>query len=89
MTSKRLKFWGWGLEQDVLSAGEVQMLESAYANTFGIAAFDATPVPRAEEIQLRAPRLTVPTALAQICTTDHYERLLHAYGKSFFDSARI
>lgn len=89
MTSKRLKFWGWGLEPDALSAGEVRMLESAYANAFGITAFDVTPVPRAEEIRLRAPRLAVPAALAQICTADHYERLLHAYGKSFFDSARI
>ncbi len=89
MGSGRLKFWGWGREDVVLSPAEVQALESGYAKRFGVSEFPARPVPRAEDITLRKPRVSVPGALADVCSTDHYERLLHSYGKSFFDSARV
>ena len=85
----RRKFWGWGLEAEVLRAEEVSALEVAYARRFGIVDYDVTPAPRAEEIGLRAPRVTPPESLRDVCTTEHYERLLHSYGQSFFDSARI
>jgi alkyldihydroxyacetonephosphate synthase len=84
-----LKFWGWGREDTLLSAGEVAQLERAYARRFGVPGFEATPVPRAEDIALRKPRIAVPGSLADLCSADHYERLLHSYGKSFFDSARV
>jgi alkyldihydroxyacetonephosphate synthase len=38
------------------------------------------PVPRVEDLALRAPRITVPDALAEFCFTDTYERALHAKG---------
>src|SRR5260370_907837 len=82
-------FWGWGLESEVLRPEEVSTLEATHAHRFGIAAFDVTPAPRAEEIRLRAPRVTPPVSLREVCSTDHYQRLLHSYGRSFFDSARI
>ena len=85
----RLKFWGWGREDEVLTREEVTRLEAAYAKRFGVSSFEATSTPKAEEIGLRAPRATVPGVLSDICSTDHYERLLHTYGKSFFDSARV
>lgn len=88
MTARR-KFWGWGLEDQVLSSTDVAQLEAAYASAFGVARFDVLPVPRAEDITLRAPRITPPPTLAALCTSDHHERLLHSYGRSFFDSARI
>jgi alkyldihydroxyacetonephosphate synthase len=85
----RLKFWGWGLESEVLRPEEVSALEVAYAHRFGIADYDVTPAPRAEEIRLRAPRVMPPESLREVCSTEHYQRLLHSYGRSFFDSARI
>ncbi len=84
----KLKFWGWGREDELLSAEEVRLLEANYAKRLDITHFEATQAPRAQEITLRAPRLAVPGNLAPVCTVDHYERLLHSYGKSFFDSAR-
>ena len=60
----RRKFWGWGLENEVLRPEEVSTLEAAYARQFGIGAYDVTPAPRAEEIQLRAPRVTPPACWA-------------------------
>lgn len=89
MTEARRKFWGWGREDTVLSASEIAQFERTYAGLFGVDGFDATPVPRAEDIELRGPRIQPTGALREICSTGHYERLLHCYGRSFFDSARI
>ncbi len=85
----RLKFWGWGREDVVLNADEIKRLETAYAERFGLSTYSVTPVPRAEEIELREPRAAVPGGLSDIVSVDHYERLLHSYGKSFFDCARV
>ena len=84
----RLKFWGWGYETERLTSEEVGQLEAAYAKRFGVSGFEATAVPRAEEIELRRPRAQPPRGLGDFCSVDHYQRLLHSYGKSFFDSAR-
>ena len=89
MAQARLKFWGWGREDERLAPAEVAALEAAYAARFQVGAFEATPVPHAEEISLRSPRVRAPGSLTGVCSTDHYERLLHSYGKSFFDSARV
>ncbi len=84
----RLKFWGWGLEKDVLGADEIERMERAYAKRFGLGDYRVVPTPKAEEIELRRPRIPVPGALSDVCSTDHFERLLHSYGQSFYDSAR-
>jgi alkyldihydroxyacetonephosphate synthase len=89
MADRRLKFWGWGYETERLTSDEVARLESAYALRFGVSGFDVTPPPREEDIALRAPRVKAPAALATLCSTSHYDRLLHSYGKSFFDSAPL
>ncbi len=85
----RRKFWGWGLEGEVASGQEIAQLEGAYAKQFGVKGFEVVPTPSAEEIPLRHPRLSPPESLHATCSTDHFERLLHSYGRSFFDSARI
>src|SRR6266699_269814 len=89
MVQPRLKFCGWGYEGDVLSPDEVGWLESMWAQQFRVPQFDLTSAPAAEDIRLRPPRLTIPAALLPICTTEHYERLLHSYGSSFPNSVRI
>lgn len=87
-SARRRKFWGWGYEGDILSEEELGWLEGTWAAFFGVDHFEVTPPPRVEEIDLRPPRLSVPPQLAAICSTDPYERLRHAYGASFPDSAR-
>ena len=89
MSARRLKFWGWGHEDERLDAREVAALEANYARWLGVSSWDVTPTPSAAEIVLRAPRIAIPSSLAEICTTDHYERLLHTFGKSFFDSVAV
>ncbi len=87
-SKRKLKFWGWGYEDDRLSVEEIIWLEQKWAKTLGVSHFEVTPFPRAEDIQLYPPRLAIPAALSAICNSDHYERLLHSYGHSFIDSVR-
>src|SRR5262249_12800324 len=89
MSGGRLKFWGWGYESERLTAAEVGRLEAAYAAYFRTGGFDAVPEPRAEDVSLRKARAHAPASLSEACTSDHDERLLHSYGKSFFDSVRV
>lgn len=88
MSQRRLKFWGWGYEGDTLSPDEVNWLEQRWAKILGVSGFEVTPPPQAEEITLRPSRLKIPDSLSEICTDDHYQRLLHSYGHSFLDSVR-
>jgi alkyldihydroxyacetonephosphate synthase len=89
MAQPRLKFWGWGYEGDALAPEEARWLEGAWAKQFRVSQFELTPPPTADEIRLHPSRLSIPTSLLPICTTEHYERLLHSYGASFPDSVRI
>ncbi|MEO5862169.1 MAG: FAD-binding oxidoreductase, partial [Burkholderiales bacterium] len=67
MSDRRLKFWGWGFEDTLLSANEIALLEANYAKHLGVSGFEATPAPKAEEISLRKPRIEIPSSLQNIC----------------------
>ena len=87
--TRRLKFWGWGYEDEVVPDAEIRWMESTWAARFGVSGFSATPTPRSNEIVLPPPRIVPPSSLAHLCTTDHYERVLHSYSKSFPDIIRV
>jgi alkyldihydroxyacetonephosphate synthase len=55
------------------------------ASRFGVEPNQPIPPPTLDELELRAPRVKPPTALADVCTDDPYERAGHTYGKSFRD----
>lgn len=82
-------FYGWGFEEDGVSAEELSWFERAWSNLFGVDGFNPAPMPRESEITLRAPRLSLPTALKPFSTNDKYDRLLHCYGRSVHDLARM
>lgn len=85
MATRRMKFWGWGYEDQVITQDEIDYLHAIWAKVFNVNHFEAISPPTADEITLRPPRLQIPSSLEQICTTDHYERLVHSYGKSVHD----
>ena len=87
--TKTLKYWGWGYEGQVLAADETQTLLTTFAENYGIHPSDGGTFPALDEIMLAQPRLSPPAGLAGICTTDRYERVLHAFGQSQPDSIRI
>ncbi|HET7633261.1 MAG TPA: FAD-binding oxidoreductase [Burkholderiales bacterium] len=89
MMSRRRRFCGWGYEDQLPGQEEIDYLQSTWARYFNVDQFDPTPAPMAEEITLRQPRVSIPDTLAAVCTQDHYERLVHCYGKSVYDLARM
>ena len=89
MSERRRSFWGWGYEDEPLPPDEMAWFERAWSKLFGVASFDATPMPRESEITLRAPRLSPPAGLSSVCTGAKWDRLFHCYGRSTMDIARM
>src|SRR5580704_15179322 len=89
MNPKRRSFYGWGFEEDAVSAEELGWFERAWSKLFRVDRFEPVPMPRESEIALRAPRVSFPSALKPFCTDEKYERLLHSYGRSVHDLARM
>ena len=91
MPARRRKFWGWGYEDELVGDAERAEVIAAVGRLHG-GAIDAAPPPpppAAGEFELRKPRVAPAGSLADICSTDPHERLVHAYGKSFPDTVRM
>ena len=88
MSGRRRKFWGWGYEDEGPTREQQERIAELVAARLGITVPVLAPPPRLEEIELRPPRLTPPTALAPLCSTALYDRAGHTYGKSFRDVVR-
>ncbi len=88
MSTKKLKFWGWGYEGEGLNQEERHRLISAYQSLFQVEMKPWSP-PDVGDIELTSPQLTIPASLKNLLTAEPYERLLTAYGKSFPDAVRI
>ena len=84
----RRKIWGWGLEGEGLTAGEIVQLAGTLAGRFPVDAEGVLEPPHVDELELRAPRLAPPASLATAFSTEPYERAAHTYGRSFRDLVR-
>jgi alkyldihydroxyacetonephosphate synthase len=84
----RRKFWGWGDVGQGLDAAEQEAHRKRLSAAYG-KEMQGPAAPRPEEIPLRAPRIAPPASLQSITTTDPWERLVHAYGRSFPDIVRV
>ena len=83
----RLKHFGWGREGEGLSADEEAfVLERAQAR-FGTKLTVSASAPALEEIKLAAPRVAAPASLS-FCTSAHYDRAAHTYGKAYPELTR-
>src|SRR5215475_8571683 len=83
----RLKHFGWGREGEGLSADEEAFVLARAEARFGTALTESASAPRLDEIALAAPSLAVPGSLP-FCTSGHYDRAAHTYGKSYPELAR-
>lgn len=83
--TRRLKHWGWGFEDEQLSAMETRAAAAEISQRLGFGFADPhEPVPLSQ-VELPPPRLRVPGRLEPICSTDTYERCLHACGRAYVD----
>ena len=87
MSAPRLKHFGWGREGEGLSAEEEAFVLSRAEARFGTALQVSASAPALEEIELDVARITAPASLP-FCTSDHYDRAAHAYGKAYPELVR-
>ena len=87
MPSPQRSHWGWGYEDQQPSAAERRAAAAGRATHLGFGSAVEEPVPL-EAVRLPAPRVSVPTALAGVCTQEHGERVRHAHGRSYLDVVR-
>jgi alkyldihydroxyacetonephosphate synthase len=85
---KRLRFYGWGNVEDGLTPEEEARVRGSVSR-FGVAAPVEIPAPKESDFDLPAPRVAAPAAIAPLMSATPYDRLTHAYGKSFADIARM
>ncbi len=85
---RRRKHWGWGYEDEQPSPEELRGAAEFLVGRLGFGSTDPEAAVPLSEITLPAPRLTPPPSLRDICATDDYERVLHAYGRSYADVVR-
>lgn len=87
MTERRRSWWGWGWEDQALTPEQSEKLRGSISRRFAIDA-PLRPPPDLADVELRAPRVSPPPALAEWCSTDAHDRAGHTYGKSYRDVVR-
>src|SRR5271169_523029 len=86
MALARLKVFGWGREGEGMTAEEEAFTLAVHRRRFGVTDFPSIPTPGLADIRMRAPRIAPPASLANICSTELYDRAAHAHGKGFTDA---
>jgi alkyldihydroxyacetonephosphate synthase len=87
MTEKRLKHWGWGWEDQAPSRAELEQAAAGIRERLGFGGELEEPV-ALDEVELRSPRLKVPSSFGDLFSDDHYQRVSHALGKAYRDVVR-
>jgi alkyldihydroxyacetonephosphate synthase len=88
VAARRLKFWGWGYEDQQPSHEQVREAAAGMRSHLGLEPLEPERPVELEDLELRAPRLGPPASLAEICTTDTYERALRSVGRGYRDIVR-
>src|ERR1044071_5442583 len=86
-STARLKHFGWGREGEGLTAEEEAFVLARAEKRFGTALKESASAPRLDAIDVAAARVTAPGSLP-FCTSEHYDRTAHTYGKSYPELAR-
>lgn len=83
----RRSFWAWGLESEEPTPEQLCRAAEQVSRRYGVCV-EPAPAPKAADLSLRKPRITPPSSLAMICSTDDHDRAVHTYGRSFRDRVR-
>ncbi len=83
----RRSFWAWCMESEEPTDNDRVALAAQLSERHGTE-ITARPVPRAEDAELRPPRISVPERMSAWCDDSTYERAFHSYGASFTDRTR-
>ena len=83
----RRSFWAWGNASDEPTAEQMKKAAEELAARYKVSLKPVSP-PKSSVLSLRKPRITPPSALADICVSDDHDRAVHTYGRSFRDRIR-
>jgi len=86
--TRRRSFWGWGWEDKFPNPSARRALGEHAKSMLGFAPERCDEPPSLRAIELRAPRVSPPSALGGFMTEDHEARVRHTYGKSYRDVIR-
>ncbi len=87
MVKARRKIWGWGLEGEGPDAKSLAFAEASLGALLGGTPTRREP-PELSHVDVAPPRLAAPPSLASILSSEPYERVLRARGRSYRDIAR-
>src|SRR6516162_5333950 len=87
MSAARLKHFGWGREGEGLTAEEEAFVMARAQARFGMELKQSASAPPLDEIKLAPPRVATPASLS-FCTSEHYDRVAHTYGKAYPELCR-
>ncbi len=75
----RRSFWTWGFERDEPSDADRRKFAASWSKRVG-KPVEPPPIPTIADIDLRAPRVAIPSALQAWVSADKYERVVHTHG---------
>ncbi len=84
----RRKHWGWGLESAQLTREQLEAARGDIRERLGFGGDEVEEAVPLDRVELPAPRVSPPAALAPICADDPHSRATHALGKAFRDVVR-
>ena len=88
VAARRLKFWGWGYEDQQPSHEQVREAAAGMRAHLGMEPLEPERPVELDALELRTPRLEPPASLEEICSTDTYERALRSVGRGYRDIVR-
>lgn len=86
---KPLRFWGWGYADEMLSPEEERSIRAMATGLSSSHGLEEVAPPTVDEVPLSTPRIGAPASLSEIVSHSAYDRLVHTYGKSYADGARM
>ncbi len=88
MATPARNFWGWGYAEKLPGRAQRLALAGQLRLALGFQAGLPKKPPRLDDIELRRPRVEVPSGLAGFSTAGKLERVSHTYGRSYRDIVR-
>ena len=70
MNDRRRSWWGWGWEDQTPDPAQTRAIAGVVAERFGLADLEIHPPVALADLDLPAPRLEPPAALAALCSTE-------------------
>jgi len=85
MSTSTLSFWGWGYDDYEVDEARIKQFADLLKMSLGIETFSDIQPPKLKDLDLREPRIELPEALKEYCSSDAFDRASHCYGKSYRD----